>query len=208
MTEIYKDIPEYEGLYQISNLGNVKSLDRYNVDKNGKTKFYPGRELIPDKIVRDHTTYLRVTLSKNGKTKRFGVHRLVALTFIYTNDQTLHVNHIDNNGLNNTVTNLEWCAHTENMLHAKKQCRLFNAQSKGGKLAGITMKLKAKERLESLVGIKSGLLEIIGYYGMSGTKHHVICKCHGCGNKYHIYPYSITSGKVKACNSCSRKKKI
>ena len=128
MQEIFKDIKGYEGLYQVSNLGNVKSLPKG--DGNGNKE----RILKFDNSNKTNTTtYLRVTLSGNGKTKRFSVHRLVAEAFIPNPDNKPHVNHIDNNGENNTVANLEWCTHSENMVHAQKQGRLPNTNMKAAK---------------------------------------------------------------------------
>lgn len=112
MTEIYKDVHGYEGLYLVSNYGNVKGTKRGNVLKTDDT-----------------SGYSRVTLSKDGKTTRFLVHRLVAYAFIPHNTDKPHVNHLDNDPLNNHVNNLEWCTHSENMIHAHKQDRLANIKA-------------------------------------------------------------------------------
>jgi hypothetical protein len=96
--EIWKDVIEYEGLYQVSNFGNVKSL---NYNRSGKEKLLkPGIGT---------TGYYNVFLSKNGKKKTFKVHQLVAICFLNhkPNGFNLVVNHIDNNPLNNHVSNLE-----------------------------------------------------------------------------------------------------
>ena len=143
MKEVWKPIKGYEDLYLVSNYGKVKSLDRYVLQKSGKKMFYPGKELKYEIIKRNHTNYRRVTLSKMHKIKRFQVHRLVAEAFILNPNNKPNVNHIDNDGENNIVTNLEWVTHSENMLHAEKQGRLFKSQSKAGKLSGIKAKQKA-----------------------------------------------------------------
>ena len=99
MNEEWRDIGGYEGLYQVSNLGRVRSLR----DKNNKK-----RELIlKPKIMRNG--YLKVDLCKNGKQKTFTVHRLVATVFISNPKNFPVVNHKDENKLNNNVSNLEWC---------------------------------------------------------------------------------------------------
>lgn len=112
--ETWKDISGYEGFYQVSNLGRIKSLERY-VQKNGfKTKK-------KSKIKSCYVTnmgYLRVELSKNKNNRKFLVHRLVAETFIPNNNTELQVNHIDGNKQNNNINNLEWITPTENNLHA------------------------------------------------------------------------------------------
>jgi len=112
MNEIWKDINGFEGYYQVSNLGNIKSLQRKDIC---------GRA-IHEKILKqqlDKDGYPRITLRLNGK--RFNskhIHRLVAEAFIENNDSTLQVNHKDLNKLNNSIENLEWVTGKENMQHA------------------------------------------------------------------------------------------
>lgn len=117
MEEIWKDICFYEGYYQVSNLGNVRSLPRVIKYRYGHDRFYPGKVLLTE-TTKDN--YQRVVLSKEGKTVRYMVHRLVALAFIPNKGNKTMVNHIDGNKSNNVATNLEWCTASENMLHADK----------------------------------------------------------------------------------------
>lgn len=116
MEEIWKDIKGYEGLYQVSNFGNVKSLDRYIINKNGDKQYFPGKYLTQG--VSDN--YLKVTLSKSNKQRTFRVHILVARAFIPNPENKPEVNHIDGNKKNNKVNNLEWNTRSENELHAYK----------------------------------------------------------------------------------------
>lgn len=95
MKEIWKDIKDYEGYYQISNLSRVKSI-----------KFGKERILKP---VTNSSGYLQVTLCKNNIKKQYLVHRLVAEAFLDNPDNLPQVNHKDENPLNNVVSNLEWC---------------------------------------------------------------------------------------------------
>ncbi len=118
MQETYKDILGYENLYQVSNLGNVKSLPKS--DGNGNRE----RLLKLEVCAKNHTSYYRVSLSKNGVVNRYQVHQLVAQAFIQNLDGKPLVNHIDNNPSNNQVCNLEWCTAKENRLHAATQNRL------------------------------------------------------------------------------------
>lgn len=105
MTEIWKDIQGYEGIYKVSNLGNVKSCFREGT-KGGLLK----------KVERNH--YFRARLWKNGKVKTIGIHRLVAQAFIPNVDNKPCINHKDGNKQNNVVTNLEWVTYSENALHS------------------------------------------------------------------------------------------
>ena len=114
MEEIWKDIKDYEGLYQVSNKGRVKSLARYDLRGNFRQ----------EKFLKPHKTdngYLQVSLYNNRKRKRFMVHVLVANAFIENPNNLPEVNHIDENKTNNIVQNLEFCD------------RFYNAQYSLGK---------------------------------------------------------------------------
>lgn len=121
--EIWKDIIGYEGYYQVSNLGNVRSLDRFD-----------GVHKRDGKIIRPNLKangYLQVGLRKHSERKWFGLHRLVAIHFIENPYNKPQVNHIDGNKQNNTVNNLEWVTGKENQTHAKK-LGLRDNMPKGG----------------------------------------------------------------------------
>ena len=111
--EEWRYIPGYEGKYQASSLGRIKSVDRLIMRSNGERLPIKGRVLKPrfDKCGRACVTVC-------GVTKR--VHRLIAKTFIPNPDNKPQINHIDSNPSNNAVSNLEWCTRSENMLHAFK----------------------------------------------------------------------------------------
>lgn len=104
--ELWKDIKEYEGIYQVSNLGRIKSL-----------KFMKEKILKPKKTSKG---YLQVLLYKNGKRKYFRIHRLVAETFVPNPYNKPEVNHIDGDKENNKENNLEWTTIQENRKHAYK----------------------------------------------------------------------------------------
>lgn len=105
MVEEWKDIEEYKGLYQVSNYGRVKSLDRW-VDNKGNSK-----RPIKGKILKpvEHNGYQHVLLFKNGNYKKYFVHRMVAMAFIPNPDNLPIINHKDEKPSNNRVDNLEWC---------------------------------------------------------------------------------------------------
>lgn len=107
MEEQWKDIKNYEGLYQVSNFGRVKSLPRTN--KKRKIK----KEIIKV-FTKSPNGYLKAGLSKEGKTKYYFVHRLVAEAFIPNLENKPCVNHKDCNKKNNNLSNLEWVTHEEN----------------------------------------------------------------------------------------------
>lgn len=109
MKEIWKDIEGYEGLYQISNFGRVKSLPK----KNGNS-YQEERILKP----KNNQGYMQVNLYKNKKCKSIVIHRMVAKAFIKNEYNKREVNHIDGNKANNRVDNLEWCTPSENQKHA------------------------------------------------------------------------------------------
>lgn len=115
MEEVWKDVVGYEGLYQVSNIGNVRSLSR---------KRYTGgvlKERVLRKrpaVTRKGNKYYRVALFKNGKRANLSIHRLVAEAFIQNTENKPYINHIDGNPSNNHVTNLEWCTAKENTIHA------------------------------------------------------------------------------------------
>jgi hypothetical protein len=115
--EVWKDIEGFEGLYQISNYGRVRSVDRYIIHK-GKTstwkQFKKGKIINP---VLDDKGYYIVRLKKDKKYHK-KVHRLVAEHFLPRVEGKDYVNHKDGNKLNNHVDNLEWCTFLENIQHA------------------------------------------------------------------------------------------
>lgn len=117
MGEIYRDIQGYEGHYQISNLGNIKSLKRLIKRCNSNKSYFIKERILKQSISNG---YYAITLNKNNKQKRFCIHRLVALAFLENPKNKEEVNHKDGNKLNNCVDNLEWCTKSENTLHAYK----------------------------------------------------------------------------------------
>ena len=117
LNEIWKPIKGYEGLYEISNRGSIKSLER-EIGNNGGIAIKKEAILTPQQI---RCGYYRIGLTdENKKRKMFLVHRLVATAFIPNPQNKSEVNHIDGNKKNNNLENLEWCTRGENLKHAYK----------------------------------------------------------------------------------------
>lgn len=118
MEEQWKDIIGYEGLYQVSNLGNVKSLNYNHTGKERILKKYKGQD-----------GYLRNNLCKDGEIKHMLNHRLVAQAFIPNDDLfKTEINHKDENKTNNCLENLEWCTSKENCNYGSRNERMVKAQ--------------------------------------------------------------------------------
>ena len=123
MNEIWKDIKDYEGIYQVSNLGRVKGLLRYDSRGNLRVE----RMLKP---ISTNDGYVKVNLSKNGVKRKRPIHRLVAEAFISNSENKSQVNHIDENKTNNSVDNLEWVTAKENINHGTSLYRRAMTQRK------------------------------------------------------------------------------
>jgi hypothetical protein len=115
MEEVWKDIEGYEGYYQVSNLGRVRSLDRIVPHKIYKFMNAKGKILCPGKV---GVGYYTVALCNNSKPKSMFIHRLVAEAFISKTSKTNDVNHKNGIKTDNRLENLEWCTRSENTLHA------------------------------------------------------------------------------------------
>ena len=197
MKEQIVDIEGYMGMYRVTNTGKVFSLP--NISRTGV------RELKQEVVRKKHTNYRRVTLCKNGKTKRYAVHQLVGKAFIPNPGNKPNINHLDNNGENNNDWNLEWYTHSENMIHAQKQGRLFSAQSKGGKNTGKIRK-RSLDRLEKLLG--SGLVSV-SIKEKNGIRRKMAkYRCKYCNNIFIKRADSRIIQRGGICSDCFRDKEI
>ena len=112
MSEKWKPVERFEGHYEVSSLGRVRSLDRILTQKNGRKRFHKGRIIKPRKI---NSGYYKVTLSANRRQESPTVHRLVLVTFKgQPPSKEYQVNHIDGDKTNNRADNLEWATPAEN----------------------------------------------------------------------------------------------
>jgi hypothetical protein len=144
--EIWKEITNYEGLYEVSNFGLVKSLKRSVPRKSGKLLNI--KEKILNLSIDEHG-YFKVQLWKNNKPFSIRVHRLVARCFVDNFKPDLQVNHIDGNKLNNYYKNLEWCTVLHNQEEAvrlglKKQTKV-NMYKEGTLISNFCSISKAAE---------------------------------------------------------------
>ena len=124
--KVWKPINEYDGYYEVSNFGEIKSLFRYVNVKNGFRS-------VPEKILKpkiDKDGYLRVVLQKERKQKHFLVHRIVAETFIDNPKNLPHVNHKNENKIDNRVENLEWCTEKYNCNYGNRNKKLSESKYK------------------------------------------------------------------------------
>lgn len=114
-TELWQPIPKYEGFYEVSNTGKVRSVDHYANGFNGK-KLKRGKECKP--YFRGE--YLSVALSKEGVRKQYSIHRLVGMVYVPNTENKPTINHNDGVKTNNNDWNLEWATRSEQLIHAIK----------------------------------------------------------------------------------------
>lgn len=153
--EEWRDIKCFEGIYQVSNLGRVKSLDRKKIQFNGynySEKTYKGKILKPA-IVR---YYERVLLQNKDIKKNYFIHRLVAEAFIPNPNNYNCVNHKDENKLNNNVENLEWCTHSYNINYGQRNNKVKNKLKNKPKSEEHKLKLSESAKKRKILRDKNG----------------------------------------------------
>lgn len=173
MREFWIDVKDYEGIYQVSNWGRVKSLERDVIDYiNGKqrVKHYKEKILKPR---LDGGSYLQVILWKNGVQEPKGIHVLVAEAFIENPNHYKHVHHKDRNQQNNRIENLEWINRDEHYaMHGAEKSKTVYQHTKDGLLVKVWESAYEVERV-------------------LGFNHCHICNC--CNGKEKTYKGYIWS---------------
>lgn len=155
MKEVWKDVVGYEGYYEVSNLGRVRSL--------GHDAWHKGKILKPS--FDGKRNYLFVGLHKNGKATQRNVHRLVAETFIQNPDNLPCVNHINEVKADNRAINLEWCTVEYNSNYGNAKKNMIDSRRKNNDQEEINRKIKETKR-------KNGSLSCekpVAQYTMNGT---------------------------------------
>lgn len=163
----WKDIEGFEGIYQVSDSGMIRSLDRIDC---------AGRRLVGKikKSVKDKDGYLQIRLSKDGITQTCKVHRLVAAAFIPNPFEFSQINHRDENKTNNAVDNLEWCNCKYNICYGTARDRAkrntdYYGHAKKHKRPVTQMDVNGK-----IVKLWGGAVDASKTLGICGT---MICKC-------------------------------
>lgn len=162
--EQWKAIKDYENLYEVSSLGNVRSVDRYVKTKNG-SRFIRGKEMAK---IEDKDGYLKVCLCKNSVKKSYMIHRLVANAFLDNPFNYPSINHIDENKKNNSTENLEFCTVK------------YNNNFNGGQYR------RAEKRKKPIKQLLNGIVVAVWDSSSTASRELHISKCNivGCLNGY------------------------
>ena len=174
MQEIWKDIRNYEGLYQISNNGNVKSLGRWVNCKN-KGKRWQEEKILKPSV--EGNGYQRVGLHENGTIKNYFVHRLVAQAFIQNPNNYPQVNHKNEIKDDNRVENLEWCDAKYNVNYGTARERGAEKISKkliNGKKSKPVLQINTKT--DEIIRVFPSAMEVERQLGFSNSHISECCK--------------------------------
>ena len=208
--EEWKSVLGYEGCFEVSNYGKIRSLPREVIKSDGTVQKVYGQELRP--FIRDSSKivpvkHYRVALRKDGKQKKYFVHRLVAAAFIRPPKDNEIINHIDNNGLNNYYKNLEWCTQKENVAHCHNQNRQNREKVLEGQAKSVaTIKQKKLDRELNRVGKTYGFLTVISVIGFDTTTKtqdiQLECKCELCGTTVIKPSRAFRLKSIMMCPTC------
>ena len=185
----------------------IDGYEHYFVNEDGdifSTKRGEPKKLKYDITKAKHTSYYRVTLCENGITKRFQVHQLVAQMFIQNPQNKPHINHINHNGLDNKVENLEWTTPKENMKHSSDLGRQDKTRLMGGIKVGKIKSFRQKVRINNLIHQQkksAKLVKIIKF----GKHPSGLFECLSCHNHFRGNIETFTKSGM-ACRSCSIKR--
>lgn len=168
MEEIWKDIEGYNGLYQVSNCGNVRSLD---YGKTGEVRVL--------KTITNNSGYVQVGLHKEGNIKLCTIHRLVAQAFIPNPDNLPIVNHKDYVKTNNVSSNLEWCSYEYNNNYGDRNLRLSNSLTNNPKISILVLQLNLEGNLiQEFPSVKEAARSL-GKANISAASVNILKCCRG-----------------------------
>ena len=158
VTEIWKDVPGYEGYYQVSNHGNVKSIERTITDSLGHT-YNISEKILKNTIDNVGKGYYRVSLSRKCKILFAHVHRLVAWAFIGHQKKGIEVRHLDGNCKNNHINNLAYGTKSENIADAKEHNTFPRWEKRPGAILNrnIAKAIAASKGTNAEIGRKFGI---------------------------------------------------
>lgn len=183
MLEIWKEIEGFENYYEVSNLGNVRGVDRL-IPWNGTTRNQKGKMC---RLIEDGAGYIRVDLNKNGKRKLKSVHRLVAGAFLPNTENKPEVNHIDGNKKNNILENLEWVTRSENMKHAVDRKLVTHLHDESEKQKKTVFQF---DREGNLLNKFESLTEASNKTGVSTAYISQLCTGARMTQDYHAFTFS------------------
>jgi len=190
--EIWKPIRDYEGLYEVSSLGRVKSLSRLKKHYTG-IKYKTKESIMAYKSKEGN--YVRVVLSKNNIKNSFLIHRIVATHFIENKDNKPYINHKNVIKDDNRVENIEWCTQKENSIHALKNDLFVNSNLNFKKATQIRCIFKKhKIGIEKIIRIFKISKDQL--YGIINNKNW--CECNGFVNNEESVNYSVVCDNKKA----------
>ena len=179
--EKWRDIPDYEGLYQASSYGRIKASARTINYQNGK--IVQRKERIMS-LIKGYGEYLTIGLCKNKKRHLCYVHRLIAITFIPNPSNLPYINHKDENKYNNKVDNLEWCTQSYNTKYNNAMRRRLDTRFKN-KSHGAEKKVYQYDLQGNLIKIWDSLISINRELGYKYTNISSCC----LHKKYHHTAY-------------------
>lgn len=175
---MWKDIKNYEGLYKVNENGEIKSLERDVIYKNGRLHHYE-EKILKTRVAK--SGYIDVALHKDGKITYFLVHRLVAEAFIPNPNDYPQINHKDEDKRNNNVSNLEWCTADYNINYGTRNERTRITNITNGKLSrkvkqilnGVVIKVwKSTRQIERELGLNHTYISQCCNHSYLGGKTH------------------------------------
>lgn len=162
--EIWKPVVGYENLYEVSNMGFIRSLKRQTISKRNIVRNWESK---PIKVIINPRGYAVVNLYLNRKMKQYRIHRLVAISFIPNPHNKPYVNHLDGVKSNNNINNLEWCTSQENSIHAVKTGLLQNSSRKGDQHNTFKVTFSEVQEIRKLRKQGYSLTDISSKYNLS-----------------------------------------